>query len=274
MDAAAIARRLAAGRWVAVFRGVYAIAGVPLTFESRVMAACLKAGPGAATSHRTAATLLGLRDFGRVIDIASARRVEIPGVIVHRTSRLERRDIRNLAGLPVTTAERTLCDLGNVADREQVEDALDAAARKGLTIPRRLLERIQGLGTRGCKGPALLRSLLEGADGKPPSWLERRFVRLLQSLRLDRYEREQPVLGGRYRIDFAWPSLKLGIEVHSSRWHFQRVRWARDLARHNEITACGWILLHFTWDQIRDRPEEVRQAIEDALRPRLDLGRV
>jgi len=58
LSASAIDRRLAAGEWVRVFQGVYRLAGVQITWEQRVMAGCLAAGPDAVASHRSAATLV------------------------------------------------------------------------------------------------------------------------------------------------------------------------------------------------------------------------
>lgn len=52
-----ILRRIAAGRWVSVAAGVYRLAGVPVTWRQRALAACLVAGPGAVVSHRSAGVL-------------------------------------------------------------------------------------------------------------------------------------------------------------------------------------------------------------------------
>src|SRR5437763_16824946 len=58
-----IHNRLACGRWVRVGPGVYRLAGVPVTWEQRGLAACLIAGPPAVVSHRSAAVLLGISGF-------------------------------------------------------------------------------------------------------------------------------------------------------------------------------------------------------------------
>ena len=58
-----IQRRLDTGRWVRVGGGVYRLAGVPVTWEQRALAACLvgddRLGPG----HQAAAVLLGVSGF-------------------------------------------------------------------------------------------------------------------------------------------------------------------------------------------------------------------
>src|SRR5262245_64165954 len=53
-------RRLQHGRWSQVFPRVYRLAGAPVTWESRLLAACLAAHPTGRASHRSAAKLWGL----------------------------------------------------------------------------------------------------------------------------------------------------------------------------------------------------------------------
>lgn len=50
-------RRVEAGRWRRVERGVYLIAGAPLDWTTKQLAAVLASGPGATTSHLAAARL-------------------------------------------------------------------------------------------------------------------------------------------------------------------------------------------------------------------------
>ncbi len=54
-----IQRRVASGRWRQVRHGVFAVAGVPPSWEQCVMAAVLAAGDGAVASHFTAGALVG-----------------------------------------------------------------------------------------------------------------------------------------------------------------------------------------------------------------------
>jgi very-short-patch-repair endonuclease len=85
-------------------------------------------------------------------------------------------------------------------------------------------------------------------------------IRGLERSRLPRPFRE--FKAGGYFIDFAWPDVLLGVEVHGAKWHRRRARWAEDLSRHNELTAAGWTILHFTWEEIRDSSARVVAEIE------------
>lgn len=49
----------------------------------------------------------------------------------------------------------------------------------------------------------------------------------------------------RWRIDFAWPELKIAVEVESS-VHRIKNRFAGDLEKYNELTKRGWRLFRYT----------------------------
>ena len=264
MSTSAIKRRVQAGRWKAILPGVYRIAGTTFTWMTSAMAALLQTGPASCLSHRAAAHVWHLEGFERApIEVSTPRRLSSKNFVVHFAPDLLPRDVTTRNGIKTTSVHRTLIDLGDVCDEAHVEDALDGALRRHLTSQAYLLKEIERIGTNGRKGAARLRSLLAGEESRP-SWLERRFIRLLAGTELPPYEREHPVL--RYRIDFAWPAPKLGVEVHGEKWHRKRLQWGRDLARHNELTAGGWTILHFTWPQIRNEPEVVITEIVSTYR--------
>lgn len=58
-------------------------------------------------------------------------------------------------------------------------------------------------------------------------------------------------------VDFAYPEQRLVIEIDGYRYHSGRRDWQRDLARQNEIVACGFDILRFTSSDIQERPDEI-----------------
>lgn len=48
-----------------------------------------------------------------------------------------------------------------------------------------------------------------------------------------------------WRLDFAWPDVKLAVEIESS-VHRIKSRFASDLDKYNRLTLEGWKLLRFT----------------------------
>ena len=94
------------------------------------MAAVLACGSGAVLSHRSAAALLELRDWGGTkIDVTVPRRSrrKHDGVAVHCSTTLTDKDITVVDNIPCTTVARTLLDLAEVVTRRQLERSFDQA---------------------------------------------------------------------------------------------------------------------------------------------------
>ena len=97
-----VRRRLGAGRWQRLHRGVYATFSGPRPREAQLWAALLRAGPGATLSHYTAAELHGLIDSpADQIHVTvpatrnPARQRKITGLVIHRSCRIEAAAIRS-----------------------------------------------------------------------------------------------------------------------------------------------------------------------------------
>ena len=255
--------RLASGWLVPVHQAVYRVGDAPVSAEQAVLAACLASGGVA--SHTSAAVLWGLRgvEAGPTeITLAGHRHRPLHGVVVHRTDRLEAVDVSCARRIPVTTPARTLLDLGAVAAREVVESALeDALMRRlvGFTLLHKTLERLAGPGRNGA---GVLRSLAEERDpatAPTQSVLEDALLRTLRRGGLPEPVRQCEVAG--VRLDFAYHRLRLGIEADSRIWHGARTDVQRNSDKGNRLVAHGWRVLHFTWFDVRRRPDQVLDAV-------------
>jgi very-short-patch-repair endonuclease len=69
-----------------------------------------------------------------------------------------------------------------------------------------------------------------------------------------------------YYLDFAYPHVKLGIEAHSMRWHLGLSKVTSDLDRDRRLTADGWTLLYYPFDDLRVRPDYVAAEVLDVRR--------
>lgn len=67
------------------------------------------------------------------------------------------------------------------------------------------------------------------------------------------------------RVDFAYPHAKLAIEADGYRYHSGRARFESDRARLNALTALGWRVIHVTWAQLHDEPDQVIAQIAGML---------
>jgi len=261
--------RVASGLLVPVHRGVYRLAGAPVSAEQSLFAACLAAGGDSVGSHRSAASLWGLRGVE-----PKAPEITVPGtacptlgsVVVHRTGRLDQIDVSRRSRIPVTTPARTLLDLGAVAPVEAVESALEDALMRRLVTFALLASTLERLGRQGRRGAAVLRALVEERDpatAPTESVLEDALLRVLRRAGLPEPVRQYGV--GGVRLDFAYPHLRLGIEADSRIWHGGRTDVQRNSDKANVLVAHGWRVLRFTWSDVRRRPAYVVDAVARGL---------
>lgn len=266
--------RLDTGRWRRVHRGVYAVAGAPHSWEQDVLAACLAAGAGAVTSHRSAAVLWELDGVSRdVVEISVPRPLthRLRGVVVHRSTDIDRTTPAVRAGIGVTSPMRTLVDLGAVVPPWIVERGLDHALSRRLVTVVGLRRELDIVARKGRRGAGVLRALLDERSDchlGPESVLEARMLRLCRDHGLPvpvcQFEVRlgQRLLG---RVDFAVPHLRLAIEVDGYEHHSTLAAFQRDRVRQNDLVAAGWTVLRFTWDDVTRRPEKVAAAIQRVL---------
>ena len=56
-----------------------------------------------------------------------------------------------------------------------------------------------------------------------------------------------------FRLDLAYPELKLGIEYDGFDYHLPRSVFDSDRDRGNELEIAGWLVLHFTSGSTNER---------------------
>lgn len=254
--------RLRTGRLHRVHAGVYAVGHPLLTREGCWMAAVLASGPQALLSHRSAAALWKIRPNGRT-------RIDITVPHPSRSSDLIRRHISHVPldergtkeGIPLTSVPRTIFDLAATEDAEAIAAMLREAEylelRDSLSLPH-LLERYPR--KRGSRKLRLaLRRLRREPPGRRRSKLEERFARFLRHRRLPLPRFNDWILLGakRYRADCHWPQLRLIVELDGWAGHSTRSAFQDDRARDRALHAAGFTVVHLTWNQLEDEPEEV-----------------
>ena len=172
-----------------------------------------------------------------------------------------------VGSIPATTPTRTLLDVGSVLSQRGLEEALDSALRQCLTSVDRLRTGIERLGGRGCRGPGALCKLLDARGDVvcTDSALETRLSRLLRRHRLPQPQRQVEVRdqeGFIGRVDFAYPELKIAIEVQSRRWHSSWVSQGKDKERLNRLQILGWIVIQVTYEDLQHHSAWWRDASE------------
>jgi very-short-patch-repair endonuclease len=66
---------------------------------------------------------------------------------------------------------------------------------------------------------------------------------------------QHDVLGGKYRIDFALPDEKIGIEVDGYAYHSDPFTFTQDRQRQREIEEDGWRFIRFSGKEVRADPQ-------------------
>lgn len=258
-----------------VHPGVYRIRGAPPSRDQRLLAACLAAGPEAAVSHRAAACSWGLVEGEHdVVEITTPRRQSIllRNVTVHRSKDLRADHVAVRGGVPTTNPMRTLVDLGAVCPRPVVADALERGLVARLFTIAAVEAIVFDVSQRGRDGVGVLRRVLDVRalrSASPDGLLEPRMARLLRRYGLPEAAFQWVVRDERgafvARVDFAYPHLKLAIEVDGFALRANPDSMAADYVRQNALAALGWQVVRFTWHQVVRRPKEVADALRAVL---------
>jgi hypothetical protein len=271
----ALKRSLASARLTLVHDNVYRIGGAPTTTAQLRLAAVLAVDGLAAVSHRAAADLYGLWwSNPPAIEVTTTDKLspELAGVTVHRIADLEERWITRVDGLPCTTVARTLVDLGAVLPDNMVAKCLDRAHGRGLVSFSEVQTALLAVARRGRSGAGVMRRLLEPRlAGEPPAGVpEARMARLLAAQGLPPAVPEYRVwtVAGQFvaRVDFAYPELRLAIEVDGYEAHSSVAAFGRDRTRQNALVEEGWTVLRFTWTEIDAGSPHVGRTIRAARR--------
>jgi hypothetical protein len=276
LTASAVQKRRSTGRLHRIHQGVYSL--VPrelLKREGLYMAAVLACGPDAVLSHRSAAVLHELRDWG-----ATKIEVTVPGrsarahdgISVHRSTTLTPADVTVVDGIPVTTVARTLFDLAEVVTRRQLERSFDQAEIAEVFDLNAINDQLARNPTRpGAK--AVKGVLTEHYIGKTPTWSENEelLLSITRPLGIPDPDTNQFIVlddgGPAIRADFVWREQRVIVEADGRKWHLTKQRFEIDRVRDQRLAAAGWTVIRTTWRQMKYRPHELRPTLITLLAP-------
>ncbi len=273
LTSAQIRTRVRTGEWDVDHRGVYHLAGSPRDGCSALRGAVLLGGPGAAVSHGSAAWLWGLTatagaptvtvPHDRMPRVSTVHAVHVVHVV--RSRRPLQVVLRH--GLPCTTAVRTVVDCAVIVNVDELDALVDTALARRVVDVDALMEVVADRRLQYYPGRHSLQTRLaaRGILGSPhPSVLESRMARLFCLHGLPQPKAE--VVWGpdrRYRLDFAYPRLRLAIEVDGWSAHFAPEQQRRDNRRANALARAGWTVLHYDWWEVTNAAERVAAEIAD-----------
>lgn len=263
ISARTVRRRVRACSWRALHPGVFLVGGHRLSDEARVRAAWLWAGGPSATVSGPAAAfwhrMLEQAPADVEITVPRARRLRPqPGVVLRRRD-LCARDRVGVRHLWVTGKPLTAIETAALLKRDG-STFLDRALQKHVSLAAVRQAFSRNLGRSG--SPAQRRMLGAAADGAE-SAAERLFMEILRGAGVTGWVLGHPLDG--YRIDVAFPALRVAVEIDGWAWHSDVARFVADRRKGNAITGAGWVLLRFTWHDLDARPAECLAELLAAL---------
>ena len=266
-------RMLESGELLRERYGAYRVVGAPTSWKGDVLAACWAGGTRALASHRSAAALRDLSGgVNRIQEVLCPRwrRARHNTLIVHESKRIDPVDMTIVDGIPVTTVERTILDLGAVCSPLIVERAIEDALRRELTTFEALSATVARLGRQGRNGAGVLRAILDEYAEDLRLTDSVREKMMLQIFRRHGLPKPVPQYvvrhNGRFipRVDAALPQWKISFEYQSYQWHLGKRAIEDDNRRRRKLQAVQWTEIGVTGVDLRTRRRrDVRRDLRD-----------
>ncbi len=268
LSATAMSRRATRGELERVLPGVYRSTLIAPSLPQQALSAVLWAGDGAVASHYTALQFYGSEVLHGIphVWVDPSRRPRSDRVVVHRGV-VERNDRRIRDRVPLTSPARTVVDSAGMLDDETLEAVVEDFFHRGVTTPLAVHRCLDATGGTGRPGSHLLRALLaDRGDRSLEFKLEVKLWRLLRKSGLRPVRQFEVRCGNKtYRLDFAWPILKVAIEGQGFAAHGGRLAHIRDNRRLADLVGAGWRVVPVTWEDVTRDPQRVIVRVRSTL---------
>ncbi|MEO6157567.1 MAG: hypothetical protein ABIQ39_08040, partial [Ilumatobacteraceae bacterium] len=218
---------------------------------------------------RSAALLHGRDGFNRgpveVIVPRRHRRVVAAARVCSTRRELHRGDTVVVDGIRCLTAERTILEAPLFGfTRAEIENAVDSGIRLRRISEQRLRTRVVAMHHQSINGARALLDALVDSGGE--SRLERWMLRLIREAGLPR-----PVLQKTFhegtrvvaRVDMIFGNVVVEVAGHGT--HSSRRQRQADEQRRTELLVRGYVVVTFTYDDVRDRPKWVVEQLRRVL---------
>jgi very-short-patch-repair endonuclease len=246
-----------------LFPDVYVHAEVEVDLAVRSRAAYLLVEGRGVLGGYSAAELLGAScgpaDAPAEVVLPGGRGRPRPGLRVHQGA-LAPDEVTVVDGVRLTTPVRTAYDLARRGPLVEAVVAVDTLSHRHRFDPARVLAPArQWLGARGS---GRLPEVVRLANRLAESPMESRIRLAIVLGGLPCPVVQHPV--GAYRLDLAYPGVRLGIEYDGAE-HRTQERSLRDLDRQAWLTAAGWRIRRFRDRDVLSRPWRVLAGVREEL---------
>jgi hypothetical protein len=255
----AISYRRGKQRLIAVHDGVYALGYVRRDPRARAAAAVLACGEGALLSHDSAAALWGMGRWPSTPEVTVASKRARPGIRIHRSRTIARRDRRRHHGIAVTSPARTALDIAPRITRRELAKAVNDAENAGYLRTRDVLEILRRLPR--APGAAALRWVAGAGDLRSP--LEYDFVVLAAKHGLPPPVTNVRVAG--HLVDALFAEERVIVELDSWGFHRDRVSFEDNRERDAATLTAGYITIRLTSERWSTDPQREAARLQDIL---------
>lgn len=248
-----IAHRVRRGRLHRSHRGVFAVGRPARTALERASAAILACGPNAALSHTAALALWGFTTkWPAAFDVTVTKgNPHPPGIAVHRSRALTRRDIRVQLGLRATSPARTVLDCAPTLEPKRLTRLVNEALLSRLLSRSQLADICVRFPTHA--GATLLRPFsADTTDGPTQSGFEDDFLGFCERFGLPRPQVNVRVAG--HRVDALFAAEKLIVELDGWKFHRGRTAFEDDRRRDADTLAAGIATIRITHRRLHAEP--------------------
>jgi hypothetical protein len=242
VPARTIDHRIASGKLIRVYAGVYAVGYIRVEPVARAMAAVLACGEAAVLSHDSAAALWGLRPWPRIPEVTTREHRRHPGIKTHRSKTLEPNDLRIQLNVPTTSAGRAIADIAPRLSDRRLTRATQDARHEGHLKPTDLQKLL-------LRCPRL-RALVDPQQNPTRSGLEDILIPWLRKHGLP-----IPILNTRvngFEVDALFPEHHVILELDSWKYHKGHPQWLADRERDAHHLSFGYPTVRVTEDRLTD----------------------
>ncbi|TKG64237.1 DUF559 domain-containing protein [Prauserella endophytica] len=244
-------------------------------FATRAAACLLTAGPRAVLSGHTALAVFGCTAAdGAPIHMLvpyGCKPRRRPGMVVHH-GRFEEQDVEMIGGLRVLAMDQALAEVLSRGSRRTALACADQALRLvpeharaefHACVEERVRSRTDPRGRR--QAQALLDLATGLAESPAESWTLLALIDAGLPVPVQQYRITDLAGNDIYRLDFAWPELRIAVEYDGYEAHEKRRE--SDAERDADLERRGWIVVRADAVDLRD-PQRMIKAVEAAFRRR------
>lgn len=250
-----------------VFPDIYVRRDQQLTLRDRAVAAWLWSRRRGVIAGLTAAAWHGSKwvDAGLPIELVWSNARPPRGLRTYDI-RLHDGEVCWVAGIPVTTPERTAFDIGRRKAMRVAIAHLDALMRAtGAKVDDVLHLAEQHRGARGLRRLEKALQLVDpGSQSPKETWL--RLVLIEAGLPRPTTQIPVTIAGARvYYLDMGWEDPMVAVEYDGEHHRLDRLQYTKDIRRSEDLERLGWIVIRVT---VSDRPAGIIARVRDALASR------